>query len=338
MGAVLDGLDRGLWWARHNVRVAAIGGALAVVAIAGAVVLLAGGGGGSKKIPDSAVAVVGDAPITASALDHWQGVFGKANANASSAAARKSAFAFLASGTWIAQEAARRHVSATKSQIDAAEQQFFAQYQNASRQQVLSQLGFSEADLRLQERTALLTAGLQSKIAKAVPQPSSQAIQAAYRNEPGRWAHPTKRDARVIVASSQASAQAALAALRSGTAFSTVSRRYSTDQTLSQSGGVAKGIVPGTTSAALERALFAAPAGQLEGPLQVGTGWVVFKVQRITRLADQTLAAATPKIKQDLTTAAQSQAVDKYLVEMRRRWKAQTVCRPTVADKNFCSS
>ena len=144
-----------------------------------------------------------------------------------------------------------------------------------------------------------------------MPAPSSQAIQAAYRNEPQRWAHPTKRDARLVVGSSQANAQAALAALRSGTSFSTVSKRYSADQTLSQNGGVAKGLIPGTTTAALERALFAAPAGRLEGPLHVGNGWVVFKVQRITKLADQTLAKATARIKQDLSSTAQSQAVDK---------------------------
>src|SRR5207244_12650386 len=70
---------------------------------------------------------------------------------------------------------------------------------------------------------------------------------------------PTRRSSDLVVTSSQANAQAALAALRSGTPFSTVSKRYSTDQTLSQNGGVAKGIMPGTTAAALERALFAAP-------------------------------------------------------------------------------
>jgi parvulin-like peptidyl-prolyl isomerase len=337
VSSILDGLDRGLWWGRNHLRVAALGGALVVVAIAVAVVLLVGGGG-RAKIPDSAVAVVGDAPISTASLNHWQGVVGKANSSASRGAARKSAFALLAGGTWVAQEAARQHVSATQRQIDAAEQQFFAQYQNASKQQVLSQLGVSEADLRFQERISLLTAALQSKVAKAVPAPSSQAIQAAYRNEPQRWAHPTKRDARLVVGSSQANAQAALAALRSGTSFSTVSKRYSADQTLSQNGGVAKGLVPGTTTAALERALFAAPAGRLEGPLHVGNGWVVFKVQRITKLADQTLAKATARIKQDLSSTAQSQAVDKYVGEMRRRWKAQTVCRPTVADANYCSS
>jgi hypothetical protein len=72
--------------------------------------------------------------------------------------------------------------------------------------------------------------------------------------------------------------------------------------------------------------------------LHVGGGWVVFKVQRITKLADQTLATVTPKIKQDLTSTGQSQAVDKYVDEMRRRWKAQTVCRATVAGANYCSS
>ena len=314
MGSSVDGL----WWGRHHLRIAALGGVLVVAAVVVAVVLLVGGGGGSK-IPDSAVAVVGDAPISTASLNHWEGVFGKGNSSAGSDAARKSAFAMLAGGTWIAQEAARQHVSATKSQVDAAEQRFFAQYQNASKQQVLSQLGVSEADLRFQERISLLTAALQSKVANAVPEPSSQAIQAAYRNEPQRWAHPTKRDARVVVASSQADAQAALAALRSGTPFSTVSKRYSTDQTLSQNGGVTKGVVPGTTAAALERALFSAPAGRLEGPLQVGGGWVVFKVQRITKLADQTLATASAKIKRDLTSTAQSQAVDRYVGEMRLR-------------------
>src|SRR5437763_74548 len=91
MGTILDGLDRGLWWGRHHLRVAALAGAAVVVAVVVAVVLLVGGGGGSK-IPDTAVAVVGDAPISTASLEHWQSVFGKAGSGASRDAARKSAF------------------------------------------------------------------------------------------------------------------------------------------------------------------------------------------------------------------------------------------------------
>jgi parvulin-like peptidyl-prolyl isomerase len=314
--------------------------ALLVAAVIALAVVLLTGGDDKTKIPANAVALVGDQPITSASLTHWQSIYAHAaaasNSKPTAAQARKAAFELLAGFAWVEQEADRQNVNVTKSQLDQAMTALFAQYQGASKQQVLSQMGASEADLRTQQRVALLATALQNKVAKTAKAPSAQQIQAAYDAEPERWAHPSKRDIRVVVTSSSQSAQAAAAALSSGKSFTAVNRQYSNSSSLASSGGAVKNLKPGTSDPALERAVFKAQTGRLVGPIQTPDGWVVFKVQRVTPLADQSLAQATSAIRSELTSTAQGKTVNRYLDSMRSYWHARTHCSSAISDKTYC--
>jgi parvulin-like peptidyl-prolyl isomerase len=320
----------------------AAGAAVLAAAVIALVVVLVTGGDDKPKIPSGAVAVVGDRPITDSSLRHWETVYSQAAASSSApkptaAQTRKGAFALLAGFAWIENEAVRRNVTVTKAQLDTAMSAFFSQYQGTSKAQVLQQMGASEPDLRAQQRVSLLANALQSKVAKTAPAPSAQAISAKYNSEPERWAHPSKRDVRVVVTSSKKNAQAAAAALTSGQSFTTVNKRYSTDSQLTNAGGALKGLKPGSSDPTFERAVFKASLGQLTGPLVTSTGWVVLKVQKITPLPDQTLAQSTKAIRTELTSAAQSKVVNTYLTGMRKYWHDRTHCTDAVKDKTYCA-
>ena len=315
---------------------------LGAALIALVLVLVLGGGDDKAKIPAGAVAIVGDKPITNASLAHWESVYSHAATSAqqpqpSAAQARKGAFALLAGFAFIENEAARRNVSVTKPQLDAAMNAFFGQYKNTPKSQILSQMGASEADLRTQQRIALLANALQSRVARAVPAPSASKIQAAYNAEPERWAHPSQRDVRLVIAGSQQDANAAKQALASGQSFTTVNKKYSVNSQLASSGGAVKGLKPGSTDPTLERAVFKAQAGQLLGPVKTANGWVVFKVQKVTPLPDQSLQQATKAIKSELTATAQSAAVDSYLKDMRTYWRERTHCADAVKDKTYCA-
>jgi foldase protein PrsA len=336
---VLDVADQAAWWLRKRARFTL---PIGVLVVAGVVVLAVTGGGSSeKKIPAGASALVGDVAISNAQIDHWQQVYTKAASGAgsstSAADARKAAFATLVQGSWVTQEAAEQKVSVTPAKVSAAESSYLQQLGSGTdKNQALQQLGLSEADLKYQLRLSLLTSQLQSKVAKKVPAPSAGAIQQAYAAQPGRWAHPSKRDVRMVVAASRANALAALAALKGGQSFSEVSKKYTIDATLAQNGGVVKGIAPGTTSGDLETPLFAAELNTFQGPLSTTSGWVVFRVQKSVPGAAQTLQQATAKIKQDLTSTGQSAAVAKYVKDMQARWQKKTRCQKDVATTVVC--
>ena len=336
--AVADSADRLLWWLDAHRR-AILAALAAVVVVVGAVLLLTGGHD-APAIPSSAVAVVDSTPVSAASLNHWEAAYrraGTGSAQPTVAQARKAAFQLLVLSAWLEQEARRQGVTVTSGQVDQGVRAAFAQYKGATKQQVLTQLGTTEPDLRVQERVALLSSALEAKVRKGVPAPTAEAIANAYRTEPARWAHPSKRDVRVVLTADSASATAAAQALRSGTSFSAVSTQYSTDAQLAKDGGVLKGLQPGTNEPAFERAIFSAPRGKLQGPVELKRGWAVFKVQQIAALPDRSLATATPVIRKDLAAEAQQKAVDAYLTSMRARWRAQTQCVASVRDQQYCS-
>lgn len=332
-----DYADRLLWWLDAHRR--AVLGALALAAVAVGAVLLLSRGDDAPAIPSSAVAVVASTPVSAAALTHWEAAYRRAGTGASkptAAQARRSAFQLLVLSAWLEQEARRQGVRVTPGQVDQGVAQAIAQYQGATKQQVLTQLATTEPDLRVQERVALLASALEAKVRKAVPAPTAASIAAAYRSEPARWARPSRRDLRVVLTADAAAALAAARALRGGASFATVSTQYTTDARLAKDGGVLKDLRPGTNEAAFERAVFAAPRGRLQGPVQLKRGWAVFQVQQITLLPQRSLAAATPDIRKDLSAVAQQQAVDAYLTRMRAHWRARTQCVASVRDRQYC--
>ncbi len=339
MSRVLDVADQAAWWLRKHARFTL---PIGLLAVAGIVVLAVSSGGGSseKKIPATASALVGDVAISNAQVDHWQQSFTKAASSAgspaSAAESRKAAVAMLVQASWVIQEAADKKVTVTAAKVAEAQANYLKQIGSTDKAATLQQLGLSEADLQYQLRLSLLTAELQSKVAKTIAAPSAADIQEAYSTQPGRWARPSKRDVRMVVAATKAKAALALAALKRGQTFSEVSKQYTTDATLAQNGGVVKGIVPGTTIGDLEAPLFAAAVNALQGPVRTTSGWVVFKVQKSVPTAAQTLSQATAKIKQDLTSTRQSAAVAKYVKDMQARWQKQTRCQTDVASTPVC--
>lgn len=336
---MLDLADRAAWWVRKHVRVAAgtVVGLAAVVVL----VLVLRGGDDTQSVPSSAIAVVGDSPVTKTDYAHWQAIYRKTatgTAKPTTAQVSKAAFQFLVGSRWIEQEAERQSVSVTEAAVGKAAQQLFSRTKGLTKAQVLAQAGETEADVRYQQRISLLARSLQNKAAGKAAPVTSSAVQQTYRNEPERWAHPQKRDLRVVLAASQADATAAAAAIKGGQSFSAVSKQYSTDASLSQAGGALKGMTPGTSEAAFERAVFKAQPHVLTGPVKTGTGWIVFQVQRTIPLADQTLPAATPAIRKDLQAIAQTQAVDRFLSDFQKHWRPLTQCAASVKPDQYCAA
>lgn len=344
MNSLIDGADRVFWWLRKHPPVAG-GIGVAVVAVIAALLLLGGDdNGGGGKVPASAIATVGGTPITNASLAHWQSVYTASNtgtAKPTVAQARKAAFELLAGSTWIEKEAARQKVVVSDADARKATNDYLTQAATSTkltRAQLLQQMGTTESDVVFQQRISLLAAKLQQKIVAGLPAPSSADISQEYTADPGRWATPSTRDVEAVITATQADAAKAKAEVQSGATFASVNTKYSSNSTLSGTKGVIKALKPGSTEPAVEKPIFAATQGSLQGPVKAGNGYMVFRVTKITPLPSQTLAQATPKIKADLTTAAQNAATNGFLTQLRKRWKPQTACRAAVKSSEYCGT
>jgi hypothetical protein len=141
---------------------------------------LAGCGGGDDdqkqdeapvaSLPPDAVARVGEAVITTSEAQHWieaarrQGVGPGA---CTGDECRKQAMRFLVSAEWLLQEAERRGIVASESEVDEAyeKQRGKAFRREEDYRKFLEESGRSLADLRFQVKLSVLTNKLQEQVA-----------------------------------------------------------------------------------------------------------------------------------------------------------------------------
>jgi foldase protein PrsA len=237
---------------------------------------------------------------------------------------------FLIKGYWYQAEAARTHVRVTNAQVQQAftaakNQQFStsAQFQN-----FLTQTGQTLSDILFRFRINTIFRKLIAKHTTAV---TPATIQSYYTKHLTQFGTPETRDIRIVLAKTAAQAKAAKKALQSGKSWNAVAKQYSIDPTSKNSGGLLAGVTKGQQDAALDSAAFAAPLNKLLGPVRGQFGYYVFEVTKVTRATQQSLAQATPLIRQTLVgqqqTAAQA-AVDKVA---GKHWRSQTSCRPAYA-------
>jgi foldase protein PrsA len=70
---------------------------------------------------------------------------------------------------------------------------------------------------------------------------------------------------------------------------------------------------------------------KLEGPVKGQFGYYVFEVTKVTTGTQQSLAQATPLIRQTLTAQAQNNAQSAVENRAKKHWLSKTQCRSTYA-------
>ncbi len=237
---------------------------------------------------------------------------------------------FLVKGYWYQSEAARLHVKVTNAQVQTAFAAAKAQqFPNAAQfQTFLTQTGQTQSDILFRFRINQIFQKLLAKHATTV---TPAAIQAYYSSHLTQFGTPQTRDIRIVLAKTQGQANAAKAALSSGQSWKTVAKKYSTDPTSKNNGGLLSHVTKGQEDVALDRAAFSAPLNKLLGPVKGQFGYYVFEVTKITKATQQTLAQATPGIRQTLTGQQQANAQAAVDKAARQHWLSQTLCRSAYA-------
>jgi foldase protein PrsA len=233
---------------------------------------------------------------------------------------------FLIKAYWYQADAAKLGVKVSNAEVqqqfDAAKKSQFGS--NASGfNTFLSQTGQTVDDVLFRFR---VNAILQKLIAKHSTTVSQADIQSYYNNHLSQFGSQETRDMKIVLATSAANAAAAKKALSSGQSWATVVKKYSTDPTTKSTGGVLKGVTKQQEDTALASASFSAPVNKLLGPIKGQFGYYVFEVTKITPATQQTLAEATPVIKQQLSSQSQTSAQTAVDNKAKKDWLSQTTC------------
>jgi foldase protein PrsA len=235
---------------------------------------------------------------------------------------------FLIKGYWYQAEAAREHIKVTDADVQKA-------FETAKKQQFptdagfktfLSQTGQTLQDILFRFR---INQVFQKLLAKYTSKVTPATIKSYYNSHLTLFSSPETRNIRIVLAKTKSDAVAAQSALKSGQSWDAVAKKYSIDPTTKNNGGLLVGVRKGQQDQALDTAAFSAPENKLLGPVKGQFGYYVFEVTKITKPSQQTLAQATPQIKQTLTSqqSQTSQAnVDKLV---RKHWLSKTSCRST---------
>ncbi len=242
---------------------------------------------------------------------------------------------FLIKGYWYQAEAARDHIKVTNAQVqkalDTAKAQQFPTA--SSFNTFLSQTGQTMADLLFRFRINQLYTKL---IARYTPKITAATIANYYQSHVSQFGTPESRNMRIVLTTTLAQANAAKKALQSGQSWNVVAKKYSTDATSKNHGGLLVGVTQGEEDAALNKASFEAPVNALVGPVHGQFGYYVFEVTKITPATQKTLAQSTTAIRQTLTSQQQTSAANDVNSAAKKHWFTGTSCR-SVYEMADCS-
>jgi len=242
---------------------------------------------------------------------------------------RDQVMQFLISAEWIQGEAKDQGVSVTDKQVQQQFQQTKKQSfpKESDFQKFLKDSGMTQDDILFRVRLDALSTKLREKVTKKSKAVTTADIAAYYNKNKSRFAQPERRDLLVVLTKTKANADAARSALESGQSFSSVAKKYSIDQASKSQGGKLVGVAKGQSEKAFDDAVFSATKGKLVGPVKTQFGYYVFRVTKVTPASQQTLAQATPTIRNLLTSQNQQKSLNDFVTDFRKRWRGRTDCR-----------
>jgi foldase protein PrsA len=252
----------------------------------------------------------------------------KTQCNQEYSALRDQVLQLLISFKWIQGEAKKLGVNATdaevKKQFDTQKKASFPK--DADYQKFLKQSGQTQDDILMRVKLDVLSNKIRTKVTKGKDKVTNAEIAKYYNDNKARFAQPERRDLLVVLTKTQAKANQAKAAIKGGQSFAAVAKRYSIDQASKAQGGKLAAVAKGQQEKALDTAVFGAKKGVLVGPVKTQFGFYVFKVTKITPASQQSQAQATTTIKQLLASQKQQKALDTFVKNFQKDWKAKTDC------------
>ncbi|HEV2062736.1 MAG TPA: peptidyl-prolyl cis-trans isomerase, partial [Solirubrobacteraceae bacterium] len=230
---------------------------------------------------------------------------------------------------WVRGEAEDQGVTVTDAEVRKAfeEQKKQSFPKEGDYEKFLKTSGFTEQDILFRVRLEQLSNKLREKVIKGKDQVSEEQIKQYYEKNKERFAQPERRDLRIVLTKTEERAQEAKRALQNGQSWKQVAKKYSIDQASKNQGGTLLAVAKGQQEPSLDKAVFAAEKGELQGPVKTQFGYYVFQVQQVTPASQQTLEQAKATIRGILQSENQQKALDSFIKDFQEKWKEKTQCR-----------
>ncbi len=242
---------------------------------------------------------------------------------------------FLIKGYWYQADAHKLGIKITTAQVNTAlAAAKKGQFSTAAQfQAFLTSTGQTMSDILFRVRVQQI---YQKLLAKHPTTVSTAQIAAYYASHKAQFGTPETRNMKIVLTKTAADANAALKALRKGTSWKVVAKKYSIDPTTKNTGGVLNNVAQGQQDAALTTAAFGAPLNKLIGPVKGQFGYYLVDVTKITPATSKSLAQSSALIKQTLTSQAQTAATNAVEAQAKKDWLKKTTCRSlySMADCN----
>jgi foldase protein PrsA len=242
---------------------------------------------------------------------------------------RDQVLGLLISFEWIEREAEDQGIKVTDAEVkksfDEQKKQSFPK--TADYEKFLKDSGQTNEDVMQRVRLDTLSQKIRDKVTKGKDQVTDQQIEDYYNKNKAQFAQPERRDLSIVLTKKEAKAREAKAALESGESFKTVAKQYSIDDASKAQGGKLPAVAKGQQEKAFDEAIFKAKKGKIEGPVKTQFGWYVFRVDKVSKASQQSLAQAKTTIKQVLASQNQQKALDAFVKDFRKKWKEKTECR-----------
>jgi foldase protein PrsA len=235
---------------------------------------------------------------------------------------------FLIQAEWVEQEAEEQDIKITDKEIERAleDQKKQAFPSDKQYQEFLANSGMKEEDVLFRVKLSQLQQKLTEKVTDDAKKVSEADIQTYYEKNKKRFAQPERRDLRVVLTKTEAKAEQARRALRSGQSFKQVVKQYSIDEASKSQNGLLPAVSEGQQEKAFDEAIFEAEKGKIEGPVKTQFGWYVFEVEKVTKASQQTLEQSKDTIRNLLRSQREQKALDQFIKSFREDYKDQTNC------------
>jgi len=308
--------------------------ALAAAALA-AVTLVAAGCGGSDEVPTNAVAVVDGSSITRASLDDLL-----TRAKLSYAAQKRSfpkagtseyqtlqtqAVAYLVQRQEYASEAEKLGIQVKDTQIakkvGQVRKQYFSDNQ-AKFVQGLKEQGYTEATLREEIRSQLLTEGIYDKVTAAAKVTDAD-VKSYYAKNKANYSVPESRAVRHILVKTKAEADRIRAELVSGGDFAALAKANSLDPGSKDQGGKLT-VSKGQTVAPFDKAAFSLETNEVSKPVKTQFGYHIIQPLAAVKAGSVTpLSQVQDQIRTQLVSQKKNDAVNDWVANVEKEYKGK---------------
>ncbi len=232
---------------------------------------------------------------------------------------------------WIQGLAAEEGISVTEKEVQdelkkLKDQNFKSE---AEFKKFLKTSHYTTQDVNERVKIQILSTKIQEQLAEGAGEPSKGEIKDYYEEAKAtQFTTPPTRDVRVLIAKKAKDAKAAAVRLRkddSQKSWEEAIKKYSESE--APNGGLQSGVTEEQYAGEVGEAIFSAPVGEVEGPLDYTTGGqVVFEVEKKNPEKVQPLGEAEAQIKSQLQQQQQEQVFNGFVRGFQSLWRSRTFC------------